>query len=216
MAKRRYKIRKEQLERVVESFVMESAAPEAKKHVKGGLGEKMVDKRSNTKDAPEKDWGINDEPSHAPEAKKHVKGEKGSGKMVEKRSNSKSASTTEKRKMKHAPEAKKHVKGSVSESTELTEEELNEFFGGRKRRKAALEDDFKLKARLWRKKGVIGGMTRTDFLEFMSAAEEDDYQGKVGLDKQNGKIVYRPSSDINWAGLGLNRSGSFGGTGAGG
>jgi hypothetical protein len=201
MAKKRYKVRKEQLERVVESFVMESAAPEAKKHVKGSLGDKMVEKRSNTKDAPEKDWGLDDEPSHAPEAKKHVKGSE-SGKMVEKRSNSKTPGKMS-HKMKHAPEAKKHVKGSVSESTmELTEEELNEFFGGRKKRKAELEQDFKLKANLWRKKGVIGQQTRQDFLEFMNAAENDDYQGKVGLDKKNGKLVYRRSEDIKWAGGG--------------
>jgi hypothetical protein len=197
MAKKRYRVRKEQLERVVESFVMESAAPEAKKHVKGSVDGKMVEKRSNTKDAPEKDWGLDDEPSHAPEAKKHVKGSE-SGKMVDKRSNTKVPGKMS-HKMKHAPEAKKHVKGSVSESTmELTEEELNEFFGGRKRRKQKLADDFKLKSKLWMKKGVIGQMTRTDFLEFMNAAEEDNYEGKVGLDKENRKIVYRNADDIRW------------------
>ena len=121
--KKRYKIRKEQLERVVESFVMESAAPEAKKHVTGGKGGgKMVDKRTNTKTPGKKDWGVNDEPNQAPEAKKHIKGEKGSGKMVEKRSNSKNPSTTMKNKKSQAPEAKKHVKkGSVTETQRITE-----------------------------------------------------------------------------------------------
>ncbi len=195
MAKKRYKIRKEQLERVVESFVMEAAAPEAKKHIKGDSGSgKMVEKRSNTKNAPEKDWGVDDEPSHAPEAKKHVKGSE-SGKMVEKRSNSKSASTSTNNKMKHAPEAKKHVKGSVSES-----EELNE---GKRSRKRALEADFKKKASIWSRKGAIKKPTRTDYLEFMAAAEEDGYRGKVGLDKENKTLIYRNAEDINWGGLGL-------------
>ena len=35
MAKVRYKVTKEQVEKLVENFVMEAAAPEAKKHVKG-------------------------------------------------------------------------------------------------------------------------------------------------------------------------------------
>jgi hypothetical protein len=95
------------------------------------------------------------------------------------------------------------------------EEELNEFFGGRKRRKAELEADFKTKSRVWAAKGVIDQPTRTDFLEFMNAAEDDNYEGKTGLDKVNRKIVYRNADDINWRGLGLNRSGSFGGTGTG-
>lgn len=84
MSKTRYKIRKEQLERVVESFVTETAAPEAKKHVQGyndkedeSLG--MRTGKESTKKQSKKDrrddsygkWGKRTK--QAPEAKKHVK-----------------------------------------------------------------------------------------------------------------------------------------------
>ena len=82
MNKTRYKIRKEQLERVVESFVTESVAPESKKHVQGykdtedeSLG--MKDGKESTKKASVKGrrddskgkWG--NRLKHASEAKKH-------------------------------------------------------------------------------------------------------------------------------------------------
>ena len=114
--KKRYKVRKEQLERVVESFVMESA-PEAKKHVKGSLGDKMTDK---TVTAPEKDWGVTDGVSNAPEARKHIKPMGGntqtSGKGM------KNTPTSKTMKKSQSPEAKKHVNGSVSEGLEPLDE----------------------------------------------------------------------------------------------
>jgi hypothetical protein len=128
MTKKRYKIRKEQLEKVVENFVMESAAPEAKKHVKGSLGDKMVEKRSNTKDA--KTSNPDESLSHAPEAKKHKMsmGAEQSDDMGDGMEMAPEMKTT---KMKQAPEAKKHVKGSVTESEEMDMEEgrLGKFLG---------------------------------------------------------------------------------------
>lgn len=131
MSKTRYKIKKEQLERVVESFVTESASPEAKKHVQGyndkedeSLGVK--DGKKSTKKVSEKGrradskgkWG--NRLKHAAEAKKHkisIGGEQSNdmGQGMKKASQSSSS------KMKYAPEAKKHVKGSVSESQRINE-----------------------------------------------------------------------------------------------
>ena len=88
----RYKVTKEQVEKLVENFVMEAAAPEATKHIKGSEGGAMVEKRPNSGGTPsKKDWGRNDEKRHAAEAKKHVKGSE-SGDMVEKRKNTPKAS----------------------------------------------------------------------------------------------------------------------------
>jgi hypothetical protein len=67
MTKKRYKIRKEQLERVVESFVMESAAPEAKKHIEEPMEGDMVEKNVKEPSTVKKD-----KKKQAPEAKKHV------------------------------------------------------------------------------------------------------------------------------------------------
>jgi hypothetical protein len=90
MSVKRYKINKDQLERVVESFVMESAKIDGKK-------------------APVK----NHIPSQGAEAKKHVKN-KMSGKMVEKGEGVPTPSTM-KKKLSQAPEAKKFVsKGKAS------------------------------------------------------------------------------------------------------
>lgn len=90
MSVKRYKINKDQLERVVESFVMESAKIESKK-------------------APVKDHI----PAQGSEAKKHVKN-KMSGKMVEKGAGVPTPSTM-KKKLSQAPEAKKFVsKGKAS------------------------------------------------------------------------------------------------------
>lgn len=90
---KRYKISKDQLERVVESFVMEAAKIESKK-------------------APVKDHI----PSQGAEAKKHVKN-KMSGKMVEKGQGVPSPGKLQK-KLSQAPESKKHVsKSSATHST---------------------------------------------------------------------------------------------------
>jgi hypothetical protein len=93
------------------------------------------------------------------------------------------------------------VESFVVESTNtqnLSEEELNEFFG-KKKRKKELEDDYKLKSRVWASKGVIGNLTDEDFNQFMKDAESDNFEGKVGLDKASKKIKYRKSEDIKWA-----------------
>ena len=116
----RYKVTKEQVEKLVENFVMEAAAPEATKHLKGSTGGKQVEKRENSGGEPsKKDWGRNDEKKHAAEAKKHVKGSE-SGDMVDERENTPNASEvdpgTKADEQAHAKEAKKHVKGSVAEN----------------------------------------------------------------------------------------------------
>jgi hypothetical protein len=114
MAKVRYKVTKEQVEKLVENFVMEAAAPEAKKHVQGSVEAETYGHSVKTGD------GRNGK-SQAPEAKKHVKGSTGGSKQVEERPNTPNASEvdpgTKEDEQSHAPEAKKHVKGSVSENS---------------------------------------------------------------------------------------------------
>jgi hypothetical protein len=106
MNKTRYKIRKEQLERVVESFVMESA--------QGTMINKNAAKKHKISMGAEQSDDMGDRMEKAKEVK-HPK-------------------------MKQAPEVKKHMKGSVSETRmreikklmetyNVTEEELNEFWG---------------------------------------------------------------------------------------
>ena len=116
----RYKVTKEQVEKLVENFVMEAASPEATKHIKGSEGGgAMVEKRPNSGSASAKDWGRNDAKKHSSEAKKHVKGTEG-GDMVEERPNTPNASEVDpgvkEDELTHAKEAKKHVKGSVAEN----------------------------------------------------------------------------------------------------
>lgn len=107
--KKRYKLTKEQLEMVVESYITESVAPEATKHIiKKEGGDNMVEKRPNTKTPTEKDPD-GDDVNVAPEAKKHIKN-KMDGDMVEKRSNTKAPSQNVKFNKSHAPEAKKHIR----------------------------------------------------------------------------------------------------------
>jgi len=117
----RYKVTKEQVEKLVENFVMEAASPEAKKHIKGSKNGTMVEKRPNSGGTPsKKNWGRNDTKKQAPEAKKHVKGSVGGNKQVEERPNTPNASEVNPGvkgdELTHAKEAKKHVKGSVSEN----------------------------------------------------------------------------------------------------
>lgn len=106
---KRYKISKDQLERVVESFVMESANIESKK-------------------APVK----NHIPSQSADAKKHVKN-KMTGKMVEKGEGVPSAGTM-KKKLSQAHDAKKHIsKSSATHSNKakvVKEEEIEEGWFG--------------------------------------------------------------------------------------
>ena len=131
MNKTRYKIRKEQLERVVESFVTESVAPESKKHVQGykdtedeSLG--MKDGKESTKKASVKGrrddskgkWG--NRLKHASEAKKH-RMSMGTEQSNDMGQGMKKAPQTTSTRMKHSAEAKKYVRGSVSESQNINE-----------------------------------------------------------------------------------------------
>ena len=242
MNKTRYKIRKQQLERVVESFVTESAAPEAKKHVQGyndkedeSLG--MKDGKKSSKKISEKGrrndskgkWGSR--LKHASEAKKH-KMSMGGEQSNDMGQGMKKASQSSSPKMKHAPEAKKHVKGSVSESklnklkqfmleNDITESDLEEGWLGdklgtsSKAKREFLKKDFILKAKLWKEQGKIRSFDQKQLDDLLKKAEEDNYEGKVGYDEKTKSMSYRDSENINWAGLGLARSGSFGGTGEG-
>ena len=117
----RYKVTKEQVEKLVENFVMEAAAPEATKHIKGSEGGTMVEKRPNSGGTPsKKDWGRNDEKKQAAEAKKHLKGDGSGSKQIEERPNTPNASEvdpgTKEDELTHSKDAKKHVKGSVAEN----------------------------------------------------------------------------------------------------
>jgi hypothetical protein len=102
----RYKVTKEQVEKLVENFVMEAAAPEAKKHVQVSVSDEKVGHSVKTGDG-------RTGKSQAPEAKKHVQGSEGS-KQVEERPNTPNADEVEpgakEDELTHAPEAKKHVK----------------------------------------------------------------------------------------------------------
>ena len=131
MSKTRYKIRKEQLESVVESFVNESIAPEAKKDVQGyndkeneSLG--MRTGKESTKKQSDKSrredsygkWGKRGK--YSSEAKKH-KMSMGSEQSDDMGQGMKKAPQSSSSKMKYAPEAKKHIKKSMSESKRLNE-----------------------------------------------------------------------------------------------
>lgn len=110
----RYKVTKEQVEKLVENFVMEAAAPEAKKHLQVSVSDEKVGHSVKTSDG-------RTGKKQAPEAKKHVQGSEGGSKQVEKRPNTPNASEVDpgakEDEQSHAPEAKKYVKGSVSENS---------------------------------------------------------------------------------------------------
>ena len=107
MAKR-YKVTKEQVEKIVEGFVMEAAAPEAKKHVKvtapeekHGHSVKTSDGRTGRKQSAE--------------AKKHMSGSNDS-KQVEERPNTPKAKEVKPgSKGTQAREAKTHRRGELEE-----------------------------------------------------------------------------------------------------
>ena len=104
MANKRYKVTKEQLERVVENFVMESAMNTGKAPVKNMI------------------------PKQSPDAKKHVKN-KMSGNMVDQSENMPSV-TPMKKKLSQAPEAKKHMaKGKGKTSYMSKPKMVKEAFG---------------------------------------------------------------------------------------
>lgn len=95
MSKTRYKIRKEQLERVVESFVTETAAPEAKKHTQGN------------NDKEDESLGMRTGKESTKKQSKKARRNDSLGKWG--------------KRTKQAPEAKKHVKSKMTESKELNE-----------------------------------------------------------------------------------------------
>lgn len=236
MSKTRYKIKKEQLERVVESFVTESASPEAKKHVQGyndkedeSLG--MKDGKKSTKKVSEKGrradskgkWGSR--LKHASEAKKH-KMSMGAEQSSDMGQGMKKASQSSSSKMKQAPEAKKHVKGSVSEakkkqiiklleSGDVSETELQEFFGmGKRMRKEKIEKNLRERAYVWAKKGVISRPTQQELDEVMNKAEEDDFEGQISA--KDGKIYYKTEKEFvdgggKYKGSGNPQGGAFAG-----
>jgi hypothetical protein len=98
----------------------------------------------------------------------------------------------------------------------MDEAAMEELFGGAKRKKENMRSEFLKYAKVWKAKGAIRGMNQEMLDDLMAQAEADGFEGKPGIDKETQLMTYRPSSEINWAGLGLNRSGSFGGTGTGG
>lgn len=109
MANKRYKVTKEQLEMVVENFVMESAMNTGKTPVKNMI------------------------PKQSPDAKKHVKN-KMSGNMVDQSENMPSVSQM-KKKLSQAPEAKKHMakgkgKTSYMNKPKMVKEAIGEFAAG--------------------------------------------------------------------------------------
>ncbi len=216
MSKTRYKIKKQQLERVVESFVTESASPEAKKHIQGyndkedeSLG--MKDGKKSTKKVSEKGrradskgkWGSR--LKHAAEAKKH-KMSMGAEQSNDMGQGMKKASESSSSKMKQAPEAKKHVKGSVSEakkkqiiklleSGDVSETELQEFFGmGTRMRREKIEKNLRERAYVWAKKGVISKPTQQELDEVMKKAEDDDFEGQISA--KDGKIYYKTEKEF--------------------
>jgi hypothetical protein len=185
MANKRYKVTKEQLERVVENFVMESAMNTGKAPVKNMI------------------------PKQGPEAKKYVKN-KISGGMVDQSENMPSVSPM-KKKLSQAPEAKKYMaKGKTSymskpKTTKGNSQKLDEgifdmiFGDSENTKKQKLMDDVKQKNKVWSSKGV-DKMSDAELIEFMNQAEADNYNGVVGVIKN--KIVYKPASQVKWGAVG--------------
>jgi hypothetical protein len=94
----------------------------------------------------------------------------------------------------------------------MDEAAMEELFGNREAKKAEkMKKEFLMYANLWKKKGAIRGMNQEMLDDLMAQAKADNYQGKPGIDKKEQLMMYRKGDDINWGGLGLNRSGSFGG-----
>jgi hypothetical protein len=95
----------------------------------------------------------------------------------------------------------------------MDEAAMEELFGGAKRKKENMRNEFLKYAKVWKAKGAIRGMNQEMLDGLMAQAEADNFEGKPGLDKETQLMNYRAANDINWAGLGLASSGSFGGTG---
>jgi len=100
------------------------------------------------------------------------------------------------------------------EGEEMEEGRIGDFLGtSKKAKREKLEKDYRIRAKVWVSKGVVKGMSESELEELLNQAEADNYAGAPGYDKETGAMTYRPADSINWKGLGLNKSGSFGGTG---
>lgn len=173
MGTTRYKISKEQLERVVENFVMEAASIESKK-------------------APVK----NHIPSQGAEAKKHVKN-KITGKIIEKGEGVPNV-TPMKKKLSQAPEAKKFVSNSkkthtnkakvVKENESLEEGKWGEFWGSNwskeKAEKAYLQSYAKNISSIAEKLNTDKAIIKAAIIEFMV---ENGGLLVLGGEKRNGQ-----------------------------
>lgn len=96
----RYKVTKEQVEKLVETFVTEAAAPEAKKHVKVSAPQEKHGHSVKTNDG-------RTGKKQSPEAKKHIQG---SEKQDEENGQKVKEVEPGKKKMKQPKEAKKYIK----------------------------------------------------------------------------------------------------------
>lgn len=188
---KRYKIRKEQLERVVESFVMESAAPEAKKYVKGSVSDEKVGSSTS-----EKDWGVDDVPSQSTEAKKH-KQSMGSEQPDDSGEGMKKPPVMKTMKMKHAPEAKKHVKGSVSESKKKQIQKIKKFMLENNISETELEEGFfgASKGELADNKKSLEAEIDAYILKYsLSPSQKDVIMNKAEQSNYVGKVTARPAN----------------------
>jgi len=94
----------------------------------------------------------------------------------------------------------------------MDEAAMEELFGNSDAKKEAkMKAEFMKYASVWKKKGAIRGMNQEMLNDLMAQAKADNYAGKPGINKAEQLMMYRKGDDINWAGLGLNQSGSFGG-----
>jgi hypothetical protein len=188
MGKVRYKVTKEQLERTVESFVMESA--EATKHVKGSTPNESKGKPTSS---------MNMKKKYSAEAKKH-KMSMGAEQADDMGDGMKKAPESKSMKMKQAPEAKKHVKGSVSEARlrqierimetyDISEEELAEWEWGKKQLG-------KVKSAMKRTMGDEDALTRD--LD-VKARSYKSLTGKTLSEKERNMLLGKASLD-DWCG----------------
>jgi hypothetical protein len=170
----RYKISKEQLEMVVESFVMEAAV---------------------AKKAPVK----NMIPSQGAEAKKHVKN-KMSGNMVEKGEGVPTPSAM-KKKNPHAPESKKHVSinklkhSNKAKVVKENDEELEEGFLDVARQTLGMSSG-KDKSAAEKSFDEVNPKAKTD-----QSANKEKWMARAKSYSYKGKFVINPKTrELNWEG----------------
>jgi len=82
----------------------------------------------------------------------------------------------------------------------MDEAAMEELFGGAKRKKENMRNEFLRYAKIWKAKGVVRGINQEMLDELMAQAEADGFEGKPGFDKETQLMSYRPSSEINWRG----------------